>query len=485
MMLSVLLTALFAAPALPLEPIEPASVLVQDKDPKAVYEKMREEAGDDLPALWKVHEYCLAYGLEREGRSVLRKILKLDDSDRKAHDLMGHVFYDGKWFTSDKKLEAYKKDQEEEAMKAKGLVRFGDEWVSPDDLPHLERGLVKMDDGRWVSPEEKQRIEEGWKLQDLEWIEPGDFEKIEKGLWKCGDQWLPLDEADRYHSQIGRWWKIPTDHFVAFSTCDRETTLGALDRMETSYRDLVRFFGKKPDGPRTVILLNGQTQYNAFAGGNTSQPKPEQSGHSAFHSAFLCESWIDLTTGQHPGAACTYWDASTEAGPRWGNLAVRHAAGQAYAEGVDPSPRAMRGFMANPTGQFPSGAFWAEKQLPLWMRYGAASYVERYYIDATAGDPHWAREWSIANLLRQGGLDPLERIFTFPVGAGEAGSAKLVTQAGLLVAFILDGKCVPVGEKHAALKHALKTGEKVPEAARDLQKEVTKHEAELREFAGL
>lgn len=464
----------------------PAPWFAQDDDPKAKYEEMRAEAGKDVAKLWEVHKYCEAYGLEREQKSILRLIVKYDEDDEKARELLGYIFYDGQWFTTAKKLEAYKKAEEKRKMEEEGLVRFGDEWVDPEDLPNLERGLVKTEDGRWVDPEEMRRLEEGWKQQDLVWISPDEFEKMDAGLWKCGDDWLSLEEANKYHSKIGQWWQIPMDHFVAYSTAPRETTEKALLEMEHCYRDLSRIFGKAPADKRLVILLDSQEQYNTFAGGNVEgYPSPEFSGYSGIHNAFFCESWFDLKEGVWPAAAATFWDSSSDAGNSWGRLAVRHAAAQTFAEFIDPSPKAIKAYMANPNVNFPSENFWGEKNLPLWFRYGAAAYCERYFIDSFAADTTWARNWSVGNIQNQGGLDSFDKIFEFAIGAGNAESGKLINQSGLMMAFILDGKCTPVVQQHAAVKNAIKTDGNVRKEIEKLEQLIAKHEAELRLFAGL
>ena len=104
------------------------------------------------------------------------------------------------------------------------------------------------------------------------------------------------------------------------------------------------------------------------------------------------------------------------------------------------------------------------------------------------GDPHWRRSWSVSNIANKGGLDPLDRIFAFRITVDDIPrSNKLINEAGLLVAFVLDGKCTPVVQKHGALKAALSSGDakKIEQAAGELAETIAENEAELRSFAGL
>jgi hypothetical protein len=110
-------------------------------------------------------------------------------------------------------------------------------------------------------------------------------------------------------------------------------------------------------------------------------------------------------------------------------------------------------------------------------------------VDTTVGvggDANWRRTWSVGNIAGKGGLDPLDKIFACKLTVDDpTGSGKLINECGLLVAFVLDGKCTPVVNKHAAFKDALRTGKDIPKAATALAEEIKKNEDKLRTFAGL
>jgi hypothetical protein len=209
----------------------------------------------------------------------------------------------------------------------------------------------------------------------------------------------------------------------------------------------------------------------------------------------------------------SYWDSSSDAGNKYGVHAVRLALGLSFGEQMDPSPKAAA--QLRKTGNVDQAyikKFYDEKRVPRWFRYGAAAYVERYYHDksvAVGGNPKWVKEWSVQNILGQGGLRPLKQVFEFNLrfDQGQDG-AKLISETGLLVAFAIDGKCAPVEEKLKAVQAAIKTVQDTPipadpkefkefekldaknkksigEAFKALEAAIVKHEAELRKFAGL
>jgi hypothetical protein len=338
-----------------------------------------------------------------------------------------------------------------------------------------------------MDADEAKKIEEGWVLQDMTWIAPDELANVEKGLWKCGDEWLSVEEADRYHGEIERWWQIPTEHFVLYSTCSRETSQAALNTMEHSYRQFARAFGRSPPHAVPVLLLNSTDQYGRFAAGEAGVENPDPRALSSVHGAFFADGWAEAALEHESGAGVAYWDASTEGGNKFGEMFARHAAAQSIAEALDPSPESMQNWKKGRSSS--PDDFWAEKSMPKWFRYGVAAYVERYMPDSlveVGGDPDWRRTWSVSNIARAGGLDALDEIFEFDVTVDNRNSAKLINEVGLLVAFMLDGKCPPVINKHGALKAALKEGKPagVAKAAENLVKEIKDNEAKLRAFAG-
>lgn len=457
-------------------------------DPKAEYEKRKKEAEGSVEKLWKLYDWCEASGLKNESRSTLRAILKVDTQEQKAHELLGHVLFEGKWYDSEKKVEEYKKKQLEAQAKANGKVVYKGALVDPADVPFLEKGMTRDASGKWVDTETQKKLAEGWMRQDLTWIPPAEAENVTKGLWKCGDKWMTLEEANKYHSEVAHWWTIGNERFVLYSTCPRKVSELAMENCELAYGFLARTYGKVPAQAVPVILLNSETQYGSFARGDEGITPVEAKDRSSIKGAFMAEALLSfVTSGQTlPGVAC--WNAADDKGNRFGEMFVRHAAGQSFAEAIDPSPKALAKLAKGEAGNAYFDDFWGEKQIPQWYRYGAASYVERYLIDskvAAGGNSNWRRDWAVTNITNKGGLDALDRVFKFEIGADNANSEKLINETGLLVAFSLDGKCVDVLTKLGALKEAIKNNKDIPKAAQALADEIKKNEAKLRTWANL
>lgn len=347
-------------------------------------------------------------------------------------------------------------------------------------------GRTRSDDGEWLTAEEHKRAEEGWVRQDLEWVAPAEKDNLTQGKWKCGDKWLSLDEANDYHAKLGKWWRLPGKHFDVYSTCKRDVALEAVKEADGTFQNLERIYGRVPPMRPIVLVLNSGEQYNSFATGD-GRTTPDLRGLSSVHGAFFAELWNEpFERGSYAGAGVCYLDASSDKGWSYGRTFVRHAAGQSFGEALDPSVKTLGSMTTKKwkDGEF-AEAFWSEKKLPQWFRYGAAAYVERYFQDSTARDPKSLLKWSVENIANKGGLDQLKKIYGFEFGGDPQADAKLINECGLLVAFALDGGVTSVGEKHSAVRAALKTGKNLDKALAALEEEIKKNEAKLRDFAGL
>lgn len=472
----------------------PATAVAQE-DRKEEFKERYDAAKGDRDALWELHQWCDAFGMDKESRRVLRAILKVDDGDRRAHELLGHLEHDGKWFDSQKDLDEYLAEQAAAEAKAKGFVRFRGDWVDPEHIPFLEKGLFLLDDGRWVTADEKKRLDEGWRQQDLNWIGPDEFEQLDAGLWKIGDRWVEIEEADKFHSELGQWWKIPGENFELWTTLPRAKAMEAMGIMDKAVRELKKFFGRKPAITPRVVLVNSLDQYNTLAGGQFDETETDAAGLSGVYAGYFADIWWNHEVGEFMRAAVAYWDPSTEAGDKFGLHAARFAAGMAWTEAMDPSPKFEAKFGKKLRGKKPSyreadlAAFWKEKRIPPFLRYGVAVWTERYFIDRTAtdGDPSWARKWSVSNIERRGGIDPVTKIVEMQLESGSEEAAsqagKMINQAGLIVAFLVDGGHAPAEEALAAWREAFLDGNDLDEATNALIQALVDSEAEIRQFA--
>lgn len=499
MIVALLLTVLSA----PTAPLAPALVLRQEAADAEADAQIA--AATDVAALVELAKSFATAGKDDAAKKAYRKVVELDPNHADARKALRHHSYDGKWFESYAELSKYRRE-ETAKMKEKGLVRFKDQWVAETDLPYLNLGWVKDDSGKWQDPielAEAQQVAQ-WKeagysyAPDLcAWISPEDKAKADSGLIKCGEEWLDLAKANEYHSQLGQWWQLEGDHFFVWATLDWNSASTARWYADKIYPEMVRLFGVQPAKKPHFVVLNSLDQYNQAAGGGGGLNDSE--GFSSLHGAYFADQFLipdqNTQSARYLGCGVSWWNRSDEKLAPWGPYWLRWAAAQSFVESIDPSWLAISEFVAAVQGgaQPAANTFWTEKKIPRWLRYGAASYAERFMKDpdVAAGGNVWAlREFAFGELAKGGSLRKIEDIFAFNLSLDDQdASSRLYHEAGLVVSFLLDGadSDKKLREKHQAFKLALKGTDRkqLDKAVDELQKELAKNEKDIKKFAGL
>ena len=451
-------------------------------------------AGDDPVRLWELSQWCLEYGRPVLARGVLSRLLRSDPDHARAREALGHRSGAGRWFASEASYRRFQASQEGTAARARGYVKHKDLWLHKEDRVRAGKGLVKdPDTGLWLSVADRKKLAGGWVMQDLEWIPPGEVGHVDRGLWKVDGEWVGQARADRHHAKIEHMWHIPSSQVLLNTTCDRAVALRAVAVMESAVGECRRVFGAEPVLPLQVTLLRDEEQYDRFSFGDPDGRRLASHAGRAnlVHSAFYAESLFPFEGGKRrfAGQGVGYWDTLAPHGDFFGANAARLALGLSFAEALDPSKKAVRAALARGPGAGFHDAYQAEKRIPAWLRFGAAVYAERFYRDTSVppdGDEWWVRTWSIENLKNKGELRALKEIFAFELNPEDRSDAqKLQIEAGLVVAFLVDGDCGPVKAAHGRLKAQLAGGRLSAKTIQDLEAAISDNAPALRAFAGL
>ncbi|MGK0216545.1 MAG: hypothetical protein ACI9HE_000017 [Planctomycetota bacterium] len=455
-------------------------------------------AGKDVKQLATLAEGFTASGDESGAAQVWKAILRVDKGHSGAHEGLRHHEYDGAWYETYASLASFRRKESKSMLKTKGLVRFGKEWVKSQDMPFRRMGWEAQSDGGWAPAgtaanlaEEKKLSADGWEKQGHMWVAPADFDKWRAGQWKVGERWLNAEEADVARAEIDEWWHIAGEQFTGLTTVDQKSAQWVTWWADQTAVDLERMFGLRPDEKPEFLVLNGITQYNAFAAGDATRAPTEASGYSSFHYAYFADSWFDVTDAgtTFVGTGVAYWDPTDANLAAYGQHAIRHAAALAWMQQIDPSWDTVSLMLTEPTGGFPAIPFWSEKRIPRWMHYGAASYCERYFEDTKAGDgadPLWSRKWALTNLSGDGEMHTVEEIIALGLNLGDLpGSTNLIHESGLLMHYILNAGDKKVIKTHKAWLAALSSGEDTDKALKALEMSLVKAESKIRGLAGL
>ena len=377
---------------------------------------------------------------------------------------------------------------------ARGWLEREDSWFHPDEADRLRKG-DRRDPESWTWTSRKQRKKEGVRVDDA-WYPSEHEPQIEAGLWPVEGEWIPLEEADVRHARISTPWLIPAPHVRLESTTSRKTAFEAIAETSHCLTSLERALGVVPPMPLNIVLLRNEEQYDQFAVGAVDGRRPPSHAQALnlIHSAFFAELRTNTDDGKRfrlRGSGIGMWDADYKNGDAFGRHAARLAYALSWIDAIDPSPKAIKSLRTGEPALDYTDTFEAEKRLPMWLRWGVAVYVERYFFDdrIDASDPNaklwWARDWSLQNLGFEGGRTPLEELFRFDlVPADRSWSRRLMLTAGAAVAFALDGGCEDLEKSHAALIKRLKRGASLTKELRAFEEALFENQADFDAFLG-
>jgi hypothetical protein len=180
-------------------------------------------------------------------RSTYERAVALDPSHEDANVFLGNVLYDGKWVTP-VELDRRVAGAESDKMKAQGLVKYKDEWVTPEDKENLEKGLEKFE-GKWMTSDQIQQA---------------------KGFVKFGGKWVKKDELEiqkllgpaRRATGLGERLTVHmTDHYAILGDLPPEKMKILGTTMEKLHAEWLKIF---PSARKNRQLLGGKQRLYAF-----------------------------------------------------------------------------------------------------------------------------------------------------------------------------------------------------------------------------
>ena len=130
----------------------------------------RAKTAEDVKSRWDLYKWAKKKGFTKELAFILEAIVDLKPNDKKARKLLGHKLVDEQWM-SPAEEKRYLAQKFEAEQRAKGLVPYQGEWVTPEERDAREKGL-KKDGDEWVTEEEWHK-RRGERLVNGKWIKLG------------------------------------------------------------------------------------------------------------------------------------------------------------------------------------------------------------------------------------------------------------------------------------------------------------------------
>lgn len=129
--------------------------------------KELEKAAKSAEDFYQAAKFAEEKGMKSQGKRLMKRALELDPKHAGANQYFGKVLHKGEWLEPAER-DARVRAEEDAEMLARGLVRWQERWVTPDEKSHLEKG-EELVDGKWLSFADAQRTR-GLEEHDGRWL---------------------------------------------------------------------------------------------------------------------------------------------------------------------------------------------------------------------------------------------------------------------------------------------------------------------------
>jgi hypothetical protein len=208
---------------------------------KKKWEKIQ---SSDADGAYDLGLWCEDRGRPAEATKCFHRAIEANPNHQTARERLGHMYHDGKWY---EKIEEY--------YTAKGFVKYKDNWIPKEDKQKYEAGLVKLDDGTWVS---KTKLEEMRKKREREakTAPKRTDRKPKKGNGsKDKKPWKRQKRDDAFYEDFSGevpWanrHRYESNHYAIESNCSMKHIKRYAKMLDLVYQKYCKTFGK-PSSPR-------------------------------------------------------------------------------------------------------------------------------------------------------------------------------------------------------------------------------------------
>ena len=200
----------------------------------------------DTDAFFELGLWCEDRGHSEEATKCFNRTIELNPNHQIARERLGHVYYDGKWYVS---LDKY--------YEAKGFINYRGDWIPKEDKAKYEAGLVKMDDGSWVSRKKLDEMKNKPGHPASPAKSNGQKKSPSKNPPAAGEKksWKRQTRDNEFYEDFSG--KVPwsnrhrftSKHYTIESNCSNKHIKKYANMLDMVYEKYVKVFGK-PKSPR-------------------------------------------------------------------------------------------------------------------------------------------------------------------------------------------------------------------------------------------
>lgn len=202
----------------------------------------------DANVAFELGLWCEDRGHSAEAQKCFEKTISIDPDHAMAREKLGHLFYNGKWYTN-----------AEDYYKARGFVKFKGGWIPKEDKEKIDQGLVKLPDGTWVPGESLKQGE----TQPSSAAAPS-----QKPVKKLAEKkvWQRQVRDDAFYEDFSGsvpWeqrHKLETKHYILETSTSMAHAKRYADMLDKIYEKYCKVFGEPPSPRKCLVWIHSSQQ---------------------------------------------------------------------------------------------------------------------------------------------------------------------------------------------------------------------------------
>ncbi|MEQ8768050.1 MAG: hypothetical protein RL885_29370 [Planctomycetota bacterium] len=248
--------------------------IVKKAGPREELDERRKALGKkDVKGRLELAEFAEKNRLRKEAEELFEEVLEIEPDNETAHEGLGHVTYRGEWVTKAERRRLEKK-ADEAKLEESGRVKYKGRWVEAEEKEALEKGLVKVGD-EWITPEEKkQRDEEkrmiarGMVQYEGRWVEAEALPHLEKGEVQVRGRWMSVEEADKIRAHWDEAWELddPKGRFLLRTSRPKQEADLLYFELQDAIERCEHLYGRSIEGtPIFLYVVSDLDAYREYA----------------------------------------------------------------------------------------------------------------------------------------------------------------------------------------------------------------------------
>ncbi len=225
-----------------------------DLEFKGRWEKTKNADADEL---FKLGLWCEDRGHPDKAADCFRRTIEVNPNHYVAREKLGHLFHEGKWYENIKDYYA-----------ARGYVSYKGNWIPKEDKEKYEAGLVKLDDGTWISktklaemkkrPKPVKPVKKDPKKQPKPATKkPWKRQKRDDAFYEDFSGEVPWANRHRYESK----------HYMIESNCSMKHIKRYAKMLDAVYQKYCKTFGKPASPRKCQVRIYARQQQMGRGGG--------------------------------------------------------------------------------------------------------------------------------------------------------------------------------------------------------------------------